>query len=34
MVYAKAQREDLTPDEKRQVRALSATLKQSYRQKE
>jgi hypothetical protein len=27
MVYAKAQREDLSPDEKRVVRALIATLK-------
>jgi len=27
MVYAKAQREDLTPDEKRTVRALAAVLK-------
>jgi hypothetical protein len=27
MVYAKAQREDLTPDEKRKVRALAAMLK-------
>jgi hypothetical protein len=27
MVYAKAQREDLTPDEKRAVRALAAVLK-------
>lgn len=27
MVYAKAQREDMTPDEKRAVRALAAVLK-------
>ena len=27
MAYAKARREDLTPDEKRAVRALAATLK-------
>jgi hypothetical protein len=27
MVYAKARREDLTPDEKRTVRALAAVLK-------
>ena len=28
MVYAKARREDLSPDEKRAVRALAAVLKQ------
>jgi hypothetical protein len=33
LVYAKAQREDMTPDQKRQVRALAATLKQDYRGK-
>jgi hypothetical protein len=27
MVYAKARREDMTPDEKRAVRTLAATLK-------
>ena len=31
LVYAKAQRENMTQDEKKQVRVLSATLKQSYR---
>ena len=34
LVYAKAQREDMTPDQKKQVRALAASLKQDYRQKE
>lgn len=29
MVYAKAQREDMTPDQKKQVRALAAALKAS-----
>ncbi len=33
LVYAKAQREDMTPDQKRQVRALAASLKQDYRRK-
>jgi hypothetical protein len=33
LVYAKAQREDVTPDQKKQVRALAATLKQDYRGK-
>lgn len=33
LVYAKAQRENMTPDEKKQVRALSMTLKQSYGRK-
>lgn len=30
MIYAKAQREDLSPDGKRQAKALVATLKQAY----
>lgn len=30
MIYAKAQREDLSPDEKRRVQALVATLKQAH----
>ena len=30
LVYAKAQREDMTPDEKRQVRALAAALGEVY----
>jgi hypothetical protein len=34
LVYAKAQREDMTPDQKKQVRALAASLKQDYRRKE
>lgn len=33
LVYAKAQRENLTPDEKKQVRVLATTLKQSYDRK-
>ena len=33
LVYAKAQREDMTPDQKKQVRALAASLKQDYRRK-
>jgi hypothetical protein len=33
LVYAKAQREDMTPDEKRQVRALAAALGEAYRHK-
>jgi hypothetical protein len=33
LVYAKAQRENMTPDEKKQVRALSTALKQSYGRK-
>jgi hypothetical protein len=33
LVYAKAQRETMTPDETKQVRALAATLKQSYGRK-
>ena len=31
MIYAKAQREDLSPDQKRQVRSLVAELKQAKR---
>lgn len=34
LVYAKAQREDMTPDQKKQVRALAAVLKQGSRRKE
>jgi len=30
MVYAKAQQEDLTPDEKRRVQALAVALRQAY----
>jgi hypothetical protein len=30
MVYAKAQRENITPDEKRQMRALAGSLGQGY----
>ena len=33
LVYAKAQREDMTPDQKKQVRALAESLKQDYRRK-
>lgn len=33
LVYAKAQRENMTPDEKKQVRGLSTALKQSYGRK-
>jgi hypothetical protein len=33
LVYAKAQREDMTPDQKKQVRALAAALRQKYRRK-
>lgn len=33
LVYAKAQREDMTPDQKKQVRGLAATLKQAYGRK-
>ena len=33
LVYAKAQREDMTPDQKKQVRTLAASLKQDYRRK-
>ena len=34
LVYAKAQREDMTPDQKKQVRTLAAVLKQGNRRKE
>ena len=30
LVYAKAQRENMTPDEKKQVRVLGTAIKQSY----
>ena len=33
LAYAKAQREKLTPDEKRQVRALVTSLKQAHRRR-
>lgn len=33
LVYAKAQREGMTSDQKKQVRALVAILKQTYRRK-
>ena len=33
LAYAKAQRENLTPDEKRQVRALVTSLKQAHRRR-
>jgi hypothetical protein len=33
LVYAKAQREDMTADEKKQVRALGSALRQSYGRK-
>ena len=33
LVYAKAQRENMTPDEKKQVRAMATTLKHSYGRK-
>ncbi len=33
LVYAKAQREDMTADEKKQVRGLATTLKQGYGRK-
>ena len=33
LVYAKAQRENMTADEKKQVRALGTALKQSYGRK-
>jgi len=31
LVYAKVQREDMTPDQKKRVRALATSLKQDYR---
>ena len=34
LVYAKAQREDMTADEKKQVRALGTAFKQSYGRKD
>jgi hypothetical protein len=33
LIYAKAQREDLTPDHKRRVRALVTSLKQAHRRR-
>ena len=33
LIYAKAQREDMTADEKKQVRALGAALRQGYDRK-
>jgi RelE toxin of RelE / RelB toxin-antitoxin system len=33
LVYAKAQREDMTPEQKKQVRALAASLRRSYGRK-
>ena len=33
LIYAKAQRENMTPDEKKQVRVLATTLKQNYGKK-
>jgi hypothetical protein len=33
LVYAKAQREDMTADEKRQVRGLATSLRQAYGRK-
>ena len=33
LVYAKAQRENMTPDEKKQVRLLGTALNQSYGRK-
>ena len=33
LVYAKAQRENMTPDEKKQVGAMATTLKHSYGRK-
>jgi len=33
LVYAKAQREDMTPDQKKQARGLAAALKQAYGRK-
>ena len=33
LVYAKAQREDMTPDEKKQVRVLAAALGHAYERK-
>jgi hypothetical protein len=33
LIYAKAQREDMTADQKKQVRALAAALRQAYRRR-
>lgn len=33
MIYAKARREDLSPDQKRQVRSLVTALKQAHRRR-
>jgi hypothetical protein len=33
LIYAKARREDMTPDEKRQATRLAAALKQAHRQR-
>ncbi len=33
LIYAKAQRADLTPDEKRRAQALIATLKQAHQRR-
>ena len=33
LVYAKAQREDLSPDQKQRVRALVTELKQAHRRR-
>jgi hypothetical protein len=33
LIYAKARREDMTPDEKRQVTRLAAALRQAHRQR-
>jgi hypothetical protein len=33
LIYAKARREDMTPDQKRQVTALASALRQAYRQR-
>jgi hypothetical protein len=33
LIYAKAQREDMTADQKKQVRALAAALRQVYRRR-
>jgi hypothetical protein len=33
LVYAKAQREDMTPDQKKQVRELAEALRQAYGRK-
>jgi hypothetical protein len=33
LLYAKAQREDMTADQKKQVRALATALREAYRRK-